>query len=149
MNEKFYRTPDGQSGIFFTLFGAFVTWQSLGYPLGKLSQMGPGMFPLGLGSLLVIVGLIVTFNAIRSSQEEAEPFEWRSAVIITVAIIASGLLLLTAGLFVSIPVLVLISSLAGRKNRIASVILSAIGLTLMAWLIFLVGLDMRIPLFWN
>ncbi|MGK6316638.1 tripartite tricarboxylate transporter TctB family protein [Neorhizobium sp. DT-125] len=149
MREKFYRTPDGQSGIFFTLFGAFVAWQSLGYPLGRLSQMGPGFFPLGLGSLLVVVGLVVTFHAVRSAQEQAEPFEWRSALVITAAILASGLLLLTAGLFVSIPVLVLVSALAGRNNRATSVILSAIGLTLIAWLIFIVGLDMRIPLFWS
>jgi hypothetical protein len=149
VRERFYKTPDGQAGIFFTLFGLFVAWQSLHYPLGRPSQMGPGFFPLGLGSLLVIVGLIVIINSVRSIQANAEPFAWRPAIIITIAILASGLLLLTAGLFVAIPVLVLVASLAARNNRWPAVLLSAVGLTLMAWLIFIVGLDLRIPLFGN
>jgi hypothetical protein len=149
VRERFYKTPDGQAGIFFTLFGLFVAWQSLRYPLGRLSQMGPGLFPLGLGSLLVVVGVIVIVNAIRSSQAAAEPFAWPPAIIITAAVLASGLLLLTAGLFVAIPVLVLIASLAARNNRWPAVLLTAVSLTIMAWLIFIVGLDLRIPLFWN
>ncbi|MBD9388490.1 tripartite tricarboxylate transporter TctB family protein [Agrobacterium sp. AGB01] len=149
MKEKFYKTPDGQAGILFAVFGLFVAWQSLQYPLGRASQMGPGFFPLGLGSLLAIVGAAVIINSIRTSQEVAEPFEWRSAFFITVAIIASGLLLLTAGVFVSIAVLVLVASLAARQGNLWSTLLSAVVLTLMAWLIFIVGLDLRIPLFWN
>ena len=98
---------------------------------------------------MVIVGLIVIINAARSTQQSAAPFAWRSAIVITAAILASGLLLLTAGLFVAIPVLVLVSSLAARNNRWPAVLLAAIGLTLMAWLIFIVGLDLRIPLYWD
>jgi len=111
--------------------------------------MGPGFFPLGLGSLLVIVGLIVIINAVRSAQAIGEPFAWRPAIIITAAILGSGLLLLTAGLFVAIPVLVLVASLAARNSRWPAMLLSAIGLTLMAWLIFLIGLELRLPLFGN
>lgn len=149
MKAKFYRTPDGQSGIFFTVFGAFVAWQSMQYPLGRLSQMGPGFFPLILGCLMAFVGLVVIANAIRESSEQVESFQWRSAIVITAAILASGALLLTAGLFVAIPVLVLVASLAARKSRWTSVVISAVVLTLMAWLIFIVGLDLRIPLYWN
>lgn len=149
MRDRFYRTPDGQAGIFFTLFGVFVAWQALQYPLGRPSQMGPGFFPLGLGGLLVIVGLVVIIHATRASQDEAAPFEWRSAIVITGAIVTSGLLLLTAGLLVAIPVLVLGSSLAARNSRWSSVLISAAALTLTAWLIFIVGLDLRIPLYWN
>ncbi len=149
MKEKFYNTPDGQAGIFFTVLGAFVAWQSLQYPLGRLSQMGPGMFPLGLGSLLTLVGLIVIFSSTRTRQEASLPFEWRSALVITSAILASGFLLLTAGLFIAIPVLILIAALAARNSNWRSVILSTFVLTVMAWLIFIVGLDLRIPLIWS
>lgn len=149
MKEKFYRTPDGQAGIFFALFGTFVAWQALQYPLGKPSQMGPGFFPLGLGSLLVLVGIVVIVNAIRAGGDRAVPFEWRSALVITVAVLASGMLLLTAGLLVAIPVLILVSALAARNSSWLLVLVSAVALTVMAWLIFIVGLDLRIPLLWS
>jgi hypothetical protein len=149
MKNRFYVTPDGQAGLFFALFGAFVAWQSTQYSLGRASQMGPGMFPLALGVLLVVVGLLVTAKAVRAEQPVAPPFEWRSAVVITGAILLSDALLLTAGLFVAIPALVLVASLAARNSRIASVLISAAGLTIMAWLLFIVGLNLRIPLFWR
>jgi hypothetical protein len=149
MRNRFYTTADGQSGIFFALFGLFVAWQALQYPLGRGSQMGPGMFPLALGVLLVVIGLLVTARAMRAEQQAAPSFEWRSAVVITAAILASGSLLLTAGLFVAIPALVLISALAARNGRLPAVLVSAAVLTLMSWLLFIVGLDLRIPLFWR
>lgn len=149
MRNRFYTTADGQAGLFFALFGLFVVWQSLQYPLGRGSQMGPGMFPLALGVLLVVVGLLVTAKAMRAEHSVAAPFEWRSAIVITAAILASGALLLPAGLFIAIPVLVLVSALAARNSRLPAVLVSAAALTIMVWLLFIVGLDLRIPLFWK
>lgn len=148
MRTRFYATADGQAGLFFALFGLFVAWQSLRYPLGRGAQMGPGMFPLALGVLLVVVGLLVTAKAMRAGHLAAPPFEWRSAIVVTAAILVAGALLLTAGLFVAIPALVLISALAARNSRLPAVLVSAAALTVMAWLLFIVGLDLRIPTFW-
>ena len=67
MDYKLYRHPDGQAGIFFSLFGAFTAWQSTQYPLGRGSQMGPGMFPLVLGLLLLLVGIIGLHRFVVSS----------------------------------------------------------------------------------
>lgn len=149
MKTPFYRTSDGQSGIFFTGFGAFVIWQSLQYPLGRAAQMGPGYFPLVIGCLLVLVGLAVTAKAITSGGPRTLPFEWRAAGIVTIAILASALLLLTAGLLVAIPVLVIVSSFAAAELHWRTTILTAVFLTAMAWLIFIVGLGLRIPLIWS
>lgn len=149
MNTPFYRTSDGQSGIFFTGFGGFVIWQSLQYPLGRAAQMGPGYFPLVIGCLLVLVGLAVIGKSLTAGAERTLPFEWRAAGIVTVAIIAAALLLLTAGLLIAIPVLVIVSSLAASELHWRTTILTAAFLTAMAWLIFIVGLGLRIPLIWS
>lgn len=149
MKSPFYRTSDGQSGIFFTGFGAFLAWQSLQYPLGRAAQMGPGYFPLVIGCLLVVVGLIVIAKAILADAPRTTPFDWRAAAIVTIAIIASAFLLLTAGLLVAIPVLVVVSSLAARELHWGTTILTTIVLTAMAWLVFIVGLGLRIPLIWS
>lgn len=149
MKTRFHQTADGQSGLFFTAFGLFIIWQSLQYPLGRAAQMGPGYFPLVVGILLTLVGLAVTATAMAAASEKLPPFEWRAAVAITAAIVASGLLLLTAGLLVAIPVLVVVSSLAVRRRSWPAVIATAVALTFMAWLIFIAGLGLRIPLFWS
>ena len=54
--ERFYKTADGQAGIFFTLFGALVAWQASISDRNR-AKMGPGYFPLGLGILLTVVGI--------------------------------------------------------------------------------------------
>lgn len=149
MGERFYKTADGQSGLFFTALGAFVVWQASTYSIGTVAKMGPGYFPLVLGILLTIVGLAVTLRSIRTSQEAAAKFEWRSAGAITAAIVLSGLLLLTAGLVIAIPVLVIVSSFAAREHRWSNILWTSIALTAAAYLVFIVGLGLRIPLFWG
>jgi hypothetical protein len=149
MDQRFYKTADGQSGLFFTALGAFVVWQASTYSIGTVAKMGPGYFPLVLGILLTIVGLAVTFKSIRTSQEAAARFEWRSAIAITAAIVLSGLLLLTAGLVVAVPALVIVSSFAAREQRWSTVLWTALALTAGAYLIFIVGLGLRIPLYWG
>ena len=73
MDQRFYKTADGQSGLFFTALGAFVVWQASTYSIGTVAKMGPGYFPLVLGILLTIVGLAVTFKSIRTSQRSGRP----------------------------------------------------------------------------
>lgn len=149
MGQKFYQTADGQSGLFFTLFGAFVAWQATRYPLGTMARMGPGYFPLTLGLSLTLVGLGVTVRSVLASQQAADRLEWRSAIAVTAAIVLSGVLLLTAGLVVAIPVLVIASSLAAREQRWWATLATAVALTAMAYLIFILGLGLRIPVVWS
>lgn len=149
MKTQFYRTADGQSGLFFTAFGAFVIWQALKYPLGRAAQMGPGYFPLILGILLLIVGLVVTAKSILSQAEALPRFDWKATGLVTLAIVGSSLMLLTAGLLVAIPVLVIVSSFAATDLNWRSTLLTTLFLTVMAWLVFILGLGLRIPLIWS
>ena len=146
--NRLFRTPDGQSGLFFTGFGVLIAIGALQYPLGTPGQMGAGFFPFWLGLLLALVGVIVLLQAMRSEQDAMLPIDWRALGIITGAIVLSGLLLRPAGLLVSIPVLVIVSSFASRNLKPLAVIITAIVLTAMAYVIFILGLDLRIPLIW-
>ena len=147
--HRILRSADGQSGLFFTAFGLIVAIIARQYPVGTPGQMGPGFFPLWLGILLAVVGGVVIVQALRTEQVAMPRVEWRAAGFVTLAIVAAGVLLLTAGLFVAIPVLVVIASLAGRNVRVVRVVVTAVALTAMAYLIFIVGLELRIPLTWR
>jgi len=143
------RSPDGQSGLFFTAFGIIVAILAAQYPLGTPARMGPGFFPFWLGVLLTVAGGLVIVQSLRSAPERIAPLEWRSAAIITLAIVISASLLLTAGLLVAIPALVIISAFAGRNVKVLPVAVTAAVLTAMAYAIFILGLDLRIPLLWG
>jgi hypothetical protein len=150
MSKALFRTPDGQSALFFTLFGVLTVVLGSQYPIGTPAQMGPGFFPVALGSLLTIVGIVVAIGAIRAgSAFEMAAVDWRALGAITAAILLAAVLLLTAGLVVAIPVLVIVGSLASRDFRPVRVFITAVVLTVMAWAIFIWGLGLRIPVWWN
>jgi hypothetical protein len=46
-------------GIFFVVFGSYFLILSLDYPIGKISLMGPGYFPLIISTLLILVGMLI------------------------------------------------------------------------------------------
>jgi hypothetical protein len=147
--RRILRSADGQSGLVFVAFGAVVAIVALQYPVGVPGKMGPGFFPLWLGILLVIAGGVVILQALRAEQVALPPVQWRAVACIALAIAVSGLLLLTAGLFVAIPALVAIASFAGRNVSLVRIVVTAITLTALAYLIFILGLDLRIPLTWR
>jgi hypothetical protein len=44
--------------IFYIIFGSIFVFGGMRYPLGSLSDMGSGYFPVLVGSLLIIIGVL-------------------------------------------------------------------------------------------
>lgn len=145
MNYQFYRTADGQAGVFFIAFGGFMAVQASQYRMGTASQMGPGYFPLIIGLLLVAIGLAILVRAIFSRNDPLPAFQWKPAIIVTASILLSALVLLKIGLVAAVPALVFGSALASHKPNWLVVALTAAVTTFAAWLIFILGLGLRIP----
>jgi len=109
---------------------------------------GAGYFPFGLSILLAALGAIVMFKSLTIESEGGDPiggFAWRPLIVIVLAIAVFGAMLEPLGLVVSIPVLVLISSLAGDEFHWKGVLINAVVLTLSSWLVFVLGLKLTIP----
>src|SRR5690349_2461302 len=51
------------SGIMFTCFGAAFALGAANYNVGSAARMGPGYFPLIVGVLLTLLGLVVIATA--------------------------------------------------------------------------------------
>jgi hypothetical protein len=63
-------------GIFFLIVGICFFSLSLTLPIGKITQPGPGIFPLVLSLLLSIIGILILFsNKGRSEIAWAKDFE--------------------------------------------------------------------------
>ena len=65
--------------------------------------------------------------------------------MIVAAIAIFGLMLEPLGLLITVPVLIIISSFASSEFRWRGVIVNAIVLTAAAWVIFILGLKLTIP----
>jgi hypothetical protein len=142
MYTRDYRDLIG--GGLLLLLGLFVGVHSLtSYDIGTLRHMGPGMFPAWLGFLLAGIGAVILVLGLFRPGERIEPnYRQFFAVILGVLIFA-----VTVGTFGMIPAVVLLTFaavLADDKLGAVEAVILAIVLSVLALVIFRVGL--RIPL---
>lgn len=145
------------SAGFMLLIGVATTLGSLGYGLGSLARMGPGYFPLMLGVLLCLVGILLAVtpdsaDEIRADAER-EPLRvivrrrlrpWGATVGSVIAFIFVGKY---GGLAPATFVLIFMAALGDPKNSIKASFWLAIGVVAFAIAAFHYGLQLQFPLF--
>ncbi len=142
------------SGLLFTVAGGAFAAGATHYEVGSAAKMGPGYFPLVLGSLLALLGVVITFRALvveTAGGDKVGRFAWRPLFSIIAANLAFGLLLgglpeiqLPAmGLIVAIYALVLIASLGGDDVKLKEVLGLASALALISYLAFVLLLKLQ------
>jgi hypothetical protein len=138
---------DCEAGAFFLVIGIAVAVLATQYRLGTALNMGPGYFPLALGLLLALLGaLILARGLMGRTTKTVVAFHTRQVVLVTLSILLFGLVLTFGGLLAATPVIVLVSLLAAPGYRWKTALILAVSLTVAAWLIFHVALNLRIPL---
>lgn len=146
---KIKSQKDFWSGLLFLCIGAAFAIGSLDYSFGNSARPGPAYFPFGLGVLMAILGGMVLFGALTKETPDGDPvgaFAWRPLVIILVAVALFGFLLPRLGMFITLPLLVILSALASEEFTIKDALLNATVLTVMSWAVFSKGLGLTIPL---
>ena len=140
--------PDTEAGIFFVAAGALTVFMSSGYKFGDLEKMGPGFFPVILGCILTALGLSILVTGLRSTKGvKPAPFDIRSIGIICSAIVLFGILLLHAGFLITVPLTIIVASFAQRQIKWKQTLLIAFCMTAFTYAVFILGLELRIPLF--
>jgi len=134
------------SGII-VIVGAIITLYSLErYSLGMVSRMGPGMVPFLMGLLLVILGVISLIAALMRDPEPFGHIEWRSLIVVSLAIAVFPLLVQSVGVLPTLFLMTLISTFAKagsplKRSLIVSVAVAAIGVG-----VFVLGLGVPLVL---
>lgn len=139
---------DFWSGLMFLTVGIAFAWGSTEYSFGSSARPGPGYFPFGLGILLALLGAAVLFKALTLESEGGDPvgpFAWRPLLVVVGAIVLFGVALPRLGLAITLPLLIVVSSLASDEFRWRDALLSCVVLTLGSWAIFVWGLKLVIP----
>jgi Tripartite tricarboxylate transporter TctB family len=138
------------AGLIFVAFGLAFAIASLRYQLGTPLRMGPGYFPLVLGGILVLLGLLIVgkgFVAGASPEERLGSLPWRALLLIVVAVLFFGLTVRGLGLIPATAVTALLTALASYRTGILAAVAIAAGLTVLCVLIFVLALQLRLPLF--
>lgn len=143
MWNKDYKDVVG--GLAMLVLGAFVSWYAYQeYEIGQLNRMGPGFFPVTLGAILALLGLLIAIPAFLR-QGSPVKLEFKTLVLITLSIVSFAFLLKTLGIVLATVVAVLIASLADRQISWKSRLAVAIGVALITWVVFIQGLGMVLP----
>lgn len=133
-------------GVFVLIGGLFVVG-SLGYELGTPLRMGPGYFPLLVGAVVAVLGLAVVVKGLVAGEVISfGAIPWRAVIAILLAVVFFGLAVERLGFVPTSAVTALLTTLASRRVRPLTAVAVAAGLTVVATLIFVVGLQLRIPL---
>ena len=120
------------------------------YPMGTLSRMGPGYFPVALGVILTLLGFGIAATARfkgRGGEEKALPPEWRGWLCIAIAIVAFIVIGKYGGFVPATFAVVFISALADRENRLVSAIVLGLTMVAVCVIVFWWALQMTFPLF--
>ncbi len=137
------------SGLMFVAVGLAFAWGATNYSFGSSARPGPAYFPFGLGVLLAIMGALVWFASITVETEDGDrigAIAWKPLLIITAAVAMFGFILPLLGMIVSLPLLIVISALAGDEFHWKDALLNTVILTVGSWLIFIKGLNLVLPL---
>ena len=140
---------DFWSGLMFIVLGIAFAWSATNYSFGSSARPGPGYFPFGLGLLLAALGSVVLFKALTVETADGEPvgaFAWKPLLYIVGTVALFGWALPHLGMFIALPILVVVASLAGDEHQWGESLVNSAILTAGSWVIFIWGLNLTIPL---
>jgi len=145
------------AGLMFTLTGAAFALGAREYDMGTAGRMGPGYFPLVLGVILAVLGILTAIQSFGAKPQEGQEIgkiAWRPLTFVIGANLIFGLLLgglpsvgLPAmGLIVAIIGLTFVSMLASKDFCIKRAIMLSAILTVGSYLVFvkLLGLTFQV-----
>ncbi len=148
------------SGLMFIAIASLGLWLSRDYPIGTLRRMSTGFMPqmlcwllMGLGGIVLLQGLLARDGSNLAGEighadaaTEGRENYW-SIAFVALSLVAFALTIETLGLVVAIVALVLIASFAYRGIAWWETLATAVGLTLLCWLIFVLGIGMTVKIF--
>jgi hypothetical protein len=141
------------AGALFVVMGLGFAIGALGYDLGTAFKMGPGYVPLVLGAVLALLGAsLVGTGLIRRDRPEDEAVvapgdvPWRAIVLITAAVLIFGAGIEPLGIVPILLVTTFVAAIADRRTTLRDAALITVGLTVLCVLVFVVLLQLRLPL---
>ena len=144
MKTKIPNSKDFYSGVLFIFLGlTAVLWSVVSYPIGTGVHMGPGIFPIIVGSFLTLFGFIVAARALMSSGERIKLSSPRPLILVLLAVLIFALTVEPLGLVLATLALVFLGAAGGWEFHIREV--SVLFLILAATVVGLFVYGLEVP----
>lgn len=127
-------------------FGLLMLYLGSSYPIGSMSQMGPGYFPVVLGAITALAGL-ATLLEVRKSDAEAPHIPWGPAALLLAGLLVWGLTAERFGLVPATFAVIFMSSLARPPVRIVPTVLIAVIASVASIIVFIHGFALPLRAF--
>jgi hypothetical protein len=137
------------AGLLFLGIGAGAVGIAAGYWIGTPLHMGPGYFPIVLGSLLLIIGTASVLRSLVVAAPRPARIALRPALLVTAAVLVFAGGIDVIGLVPTVFVLAMLACLAGPRIKFREAVLIAAVLSVLAAGIFVFGLKLPFTLFWT
>lgn len=130
-------------GLLMMAIGIFAAVYAQRYDMGQLHRMGPGYFPVMLGSLLAILGFFIALPALFRQGTKIQ-IQWKSLLWVLASLLLFAGLLEKLGLIFATIISVIASTMASDLPWRSKFVL-ALSVSLITYLIFSYGLGMYLP----
>ncbi len=139
---------DFWSGVMFIALGLGFAWQATSYQMGTAARMGPGYFPFWLGLVLALLGAVVLLGSLSKKAQEThvDRFDWRIVFLVIGSVVVYAVVLNLLGVYISVFLLVVLSSLASHEFSLKVAVANGIFLVVFSYLAFIKGLGLIFPL---
>ena len=135
------------AGGIFIAFGLAFALGALAYDVGTPLRMGPGYVPLALGILLAALGVgVIVKGFLAGEGDEIGGLDWRALIFVTAAIVFFGVTVRGLGVVGALFGASLLAALARSQTSWKEAIPIAVGITALSVVIFIVALQLRLPL---
>jgi len=147
---------DYYGGALMVIIGLIAVYAGLDYRTGTPARMGPGFFPVAIGALLALTGLLIAVSARSESGTATVKVahghgggmpDLRGGICIILSVLAFQLLGVYGGLVPATFGIVFISALGDRENTITQAILLSLAMCFIAVVVFWWALRLQLPLF--
>ena len=136
------------AGLVFIAFGLAFAVGAASYDIGTALRMGPGYFPLVLGGLLVVFGVVIVVKGFVAGEgAELGSVPWRAAALIVASILFFGATIRGLGVVPAVFLTALLAGFSGRRTGLVWPVVIAVGLTITSVLVFVTALQLPLPLF--
>ncbi len=144
------------AGLMFMGVGVAFAWGATTYNVGTGARMGPGYFPLMLGIMLALIGVVITFKALvveTVGGDKIGKWAWKPLFYIIAANVVFGMLLAglpainfpAFGMIVAIYALTFIASIAEPGWKFKTTFILATVLAIGSYLAFVLALKLQFP----
>lgn len=141
---NFLRNRDLIGGSLVLIVGLFFFIGAFEYPMGTLRHMGSGLFPLGLGVILTVLGAVVATTAFRTD-ETLPSISWRALIFVSAGIAAFGIGLEVFGLLPAVAAAIFAGALGDPEVTPKDIAIMVVLYVAMAYAIFILSLGLPLP----